>query len=482
MTHGDDSRRIVGYSNPVAVFGGHALLLQDSKLYNGGMGEDAKKLAIVGGGAAGLAAAIVAGERARAIGVPLDVVVLERDDRVGRSILATGNGRCNFSNEHPHADDYHNGDFVGGAFGALLSSVTETASDRDLKIIRDNGHVVNAFFYKHGLVWRVEDDGRQYPRTNKASTVVDVLRRAARNVGVREACEREVAAIDPPRGPGGQFTLRMADGMLERADSVIVACGGKALAVLGTCGLPVVAQRPMLGPLRCAETAETRELDNIRVRCDVSLVRKGERVAGERGELMFRKYGVSGICVFNLSRFAQAGDTLRIDFLQSGTLDDAVHYLYARRKLLAGTFGDGVTCEDMTCGLLLPRVADVVLKRVGMAAGDRFEKADVERLARVLSAFDLTVEGMGDETICQVRRGGLDVGAFDHAAMEAKELPGLYAAGEALDVDGPCGGYNLHWAWSSGMLAGRSAAERLLQPLESGLREVAPARRGEGVR
>ena len=429
------------------------------------MASDARQLAIIGGGAAGLAAAVAAGERARKLGEPLDVTVYERDDRVGRSILATGNGRCNFSNEHPYIDDYRNGDFVEDAVSGLMTAYGSHATDRDRKMLHDNGHLVNLFFYQHGLMWRVEGDGRQYPRTNKASTVVDILRASAARVGVREACEHEVVAVEPPRGEGGLFSLQLKDKRLLRADAVIVACGGKAASSLRACGLACHQLRPVLGPLACEETAVTRELDNIRVRCVVSLVRGGgassEVVATESGELLFRKYGVSGICVFNLSRFAEPGDKLVLNFLDGDDSTQAERYLFSRRKLLARRFGENLTCADMLRGLLLPRVAEAVLKQACLRPGDPFAKAQVPVLARALTAFALTVSGIGDEGICQVRRGGFDVAAFDPRTMGARDVPGLFAVGEVLDVDGPCGGYNLHWAWTSGLLAGMSAADML---------------------
>ena len=436
-----------------------------------------------------MASAIAAAERARDLAAGIDVVVFERDDRVGRSILATGNGRCNFSNAHPYSDAYHNSSFVEMVFRNLLLAYCRDEDDRNSKLVFDNGSVAHAFFYKHGLTWREEDDGRQYPRTNKASTIVDILRASAASAGVCEACEREVKLVDVPRAAGKPFTLRMADGTLERADAVIVACGGRMLATLGLEELSRVDQRPLLGPLRVADSAIriVRELDNIRVRCSICLVRgedtgrpalpdklgkaglfdQGERsgrsgrvVAEETGELMFRKYGVSGVCVFNLSRFALPGDSLLVNFLGGGMVEDAKRLLFSRRKILASQF-QNLTCSDMLRGLVLPRVADAVLKQAGLSSWRPFMKADVHALAEALVAFELEVAGIGDESLCQVRRGGLDVSGFNPRTMEACGIKGIYAAGEALDVDGPCGGYNLHWAWSSGLLAGISAAEAL---------------------
>ena len=421
------------------------------------MNQPLKRLAIIGGGAAGLTAAVAAGERARDVGVPLDIVVFERDDRVGRSILATGNGRCNFSNHDLKFYRYHNYVFVGEAIGRIALAADDDA--------------VHSFFFSHGLEWREEIDGRQYPQANKASVVVDVLRASAAAVGVREACEREVAAIEAPREAGKPFTLRMADGVFERADAVIVACGGKAVASLKAEGLAVLPLQPVLGPLKCsAEDAKlTRELDNIRVRCTVALARQHEgewaHIAIEPGELMFRKYGVSGICVYDLSRLFEPGDELSINFLPD--LDpfapgEVEAFLCERWDALSATFGT-LTYGDFLRGLLLPRVCEALLKRAGLSPTDECERDDARDLAYLLSMFDLAIEGIADAGQCQVRRGGFDVAGFDPHTMAAHALPGLYAAGEALDVDGPCGGYNLHWAWSSGLIAGKAAVDWLAE-------------------
>ena len=417
------------------------------------MDKNVKTLAIVGGGAAGLAAAIAAGERVRAIGAALDIVIYESDERVGRSILATGNGRCNFSNARLDVRKYYNAPFVGDAFDALNR--------------RFGADYVHEFFASLGLAWREEPDGRQYPLANKASVVVDVLRAAAAEYGVREECDAHVSAIDPPHESGKLFTLRMRDGKFERADAVIVACGGRAIAALEAHEIPHLPTRPVLGPLKVArdDIPFVRELDNIRVKCAVTLARKEgvvfTRIMTESGELMFRKYGVSGICVFNLSRFAESGDVLRIDFLQVGGSDRAEELLRRRRELLAARFGEQVTYAMVLRGLFLPRVAEAVLKSSEIDPDATFSPFDAAPLARLLCAYPLEVAGIADPSISQVRRGGFAVDAIDPATMQARGLPGFFVAGEALDVDGPCGGYNLHWAWTSGLLAGASAADAL---------------------
>ena len=405
------------------------------------------RLAIIGGGAAGLAAAVTAARELRMLGVPGDVAVYEADERVGRSILATGNGRCNFSNARIDAGAYRNAAFVGPALGALTAG-----SDP-----------VHAFFADLGLVWREEGEGRLYPLANKATSVLDVLRAAAADFGVREACGRRAVRLDVPDRPGGRFHIRFADGTVGHADAVVLATGGRTVRELLPEGIGFAAARPVLGPLRTA-TDVVRHLNNLRVRCAVTLAGPdGAPKARETGELLFRDYGVSGIAVFNLSRFAEPGDRLLVDLLPQMSEGDCAGFLHARRRRLSAD-GRPLSREAFLRGMLLPAVARAVLEEAGLAPGAPLAKRDVPALAAALKAFPLEVRGIGDERQCQVRRGGADVAAFDPRTLEARAVPGLHVVGEALDVDAPCGGYNLHWAWASGILAGRAAATRLMGP------------------
>lgn len=403
--------------------------------YHGGM----KKLMIIGGGAAGLAAAVAAADALRARGVRVgadagadgvDVAVCEADERVGRSILATGNGRCNFSNAQVDAAAYRNAAFVGAALDELRRAGGLRGGD--------GADPVHAFFADLGLVWREEGEGRLYPLANKATSVLEVLRAAASDAGVREECRREAVRLDAPARKGDRFHVRFADGAVLHAEAVIVAAGGNAARALVPEGLAWEEPRAVLGPLR-TDARLVKALNNIRVRCAASLVgRDGAEKACERGEVLFRDYGVSGIAVFNLSRFAEPGDTLRIDLLPQHGEAPLEELLRARLASLRERGGAG-TGDDALRGMTLPA------------------------LVRALKGLALEVRGVGEARQCQVHRGGFLVEAFDPRTCAARAVPGLHVVGEALDVDAPCGGYNLHWAWASGMLAGRAAAESLME-------------------
>lgn len=443
-------------------------------------------LAIIGGGAAGLAAAVAAGERLARLRREGDrrqardaartrIIVYEADDRVGRTILATGNGRCNFSNAHIDASLYRNASFVDNVLLAFeLRANAEVPAQHTPATAQRNG--VLGFFADHGMLWREEGEGRLYPLANKASVVLDVLRAAAARAGVEERCGARVERVELPRAAGKPFTLRMADGAFERADAVIVACGGRVARAMLPDAFAYAAPRPVLGPL-ATDTRFARQLDNIRVKAALELWRDGVRAHREEGEVLFRKYGVSGVCVFNVSRLARPGDELAIDFVPAVPADEMPAFLGARRKRLASLAGGALTCGDFLRGMVLPQVAHVLLERAGLREEDACDRATAQALAPLLKGFRLTVEGTGDARQCQVQRGGFAPASFDVRTLAAHDAPGLHVVGEALDVDAPCGGYNLHWAWASGLLAGWSAADELAE--RAGF---APACAEEGAR
>lgn len=428
-----------------------------------------RTIAIIGGGASGLAAAVAAGEAARERQADVRVRVFEADARVGRTILATGNGRCNFSNASIDAALYQGSDFVEEVL-ARFEEAMAASDEGDASAVRAAGGAATSpssfpngvvrFFERQGLLWREEGEGRLYPQANKASVVLDVLRSSAQAAGVvEERCETRIVAVEPPREPGRPFTLRTAEGVFERADAVIVSCGGRLSQAL----LPDIFEfrqtRPVLCPIAVAkrDAKATRELNNIRVKGSLALRRDGVVRAVETGEVMFRKFGLSGIAAFNLSRLMAPGDEVLVDFLPAMPAAEMGGFLRRRCDDLGAIYGPGLTGAQLLRGMVLPLVADVLLKRCGLDGDSPLAAAGDDGLARLvttLKAFALTVEGPAEPEHAQVHRGGFDPWAFDPATLEALALPGLHVVGEALDVDAPCGGYNLHWAWATGILAG----------------------------
>lgn len=420
-------------------------------------------IAIIGGGASGLMAAVEASLALRQAGAVAQVALFEADpERIGRSILATGNGRCNISNACISADAYRNQAFVEQALMHLQSAYAAERGATSMRTLEANP--VLERFADMGLVTREESEGRLYPMANKATSVLDVLRSAA-ELGVDVQTDKRALRVDAPApGGAGCFNIRFADKTIAHAAAVIVAVGGRAASGIQLPEpLACSDMQPVLGPLHVdAQSAKlTRQLNNIRVRGTVHLERSGQRIASERGELLFRDYGVSGVSVFNLSRFAQPGDDLVVDFLPDIPSQDMERFMMTRRKRMQKLLGGPLALDRFLEGLLLPAVSAAALRQVGLRTGDRFTQEMVPQLCDMLKGMRLTVEGIGDERQCQVRRGGFPVERFSPATCEALDVPGLFVTGEALDIDAPCGGFNLHWAWSSGMLAGRAAADRV---------------------
>ncbi|MCI9129692.1 MAG: aminoacetone oxidase family FAD-binding enzyme [Eggerthellaceae bacterium] len=405
-------------------------------------------MVIIGAGASGLACAVCALEAANANATQgeraLKVCILEAADKIGRPILRSGNGRCNFSNANVTPEAYNN----GPAVSATLRALADAAPAHGISPSTPN--VVTGFLQRLGLVWRQESEGRLYPLTNKASTVLDVLRSPLLRFGAEIRTGAVVEKVVPPNAPGSHFTIHLQGGELVRARKAVIASGGRAGA-LGLDGLiPYAAPTPVLGPL-ATEGKQTKPLDNIRARCTVSLLRDGSLIAQEQGEVMFRKYGVSGIAIFNLSRASRAGDILQIDFAPGMFANGAME---ERRQTLAAVLAKAPSHYELLQGIVLPLVADQLLKSARLEGAHEATDASAKAIQEQLHSFQLTVKGIGDADLCQVMRGGFAPEAVDPATLEAKEVPGLYILGEALDIDGACGGFNLHWAFACGMLAG----------------------------
>lgn len=390
------------------------------------------RVLIIGGGAAGLCAAIAAARLGAA------VTILERDARVGKKILASGNGRCNLSNLSISPQAYNQPDFVAPVLG------------------RYSCEAIQSFFGTMGLLVSADDEGRLYPVTNAASSVLDVLRLECARLGVDVRYGFEVTRI--VREEAG-FRVFSPDGETVRAASVVVTTGGGPL--LADLGHTHIKTAPVLGPIK-TETERIRGLSGVRVKCAATLIAGadsddagGEAVATERGELLFRDYGVSGIMVFDLSRYLRPRYAISIDFLPDVSLAEAQQLIEQRCETLSWR-----TAESFFTGMLHDRVARALLRTAGIRLDTLVEDLPAARLAGLLKDFRLHVTGMGDASQSQVTRGGASVAEFYSDTMASRHVSGLFAAGEVLDVDGRSGGFNLHWAWASGIIAGENAAHQ----------------------
>lgn len=408
------------------------------------------ELCVIGGGASGLAAAIEAARAFRQAGVPGQVTVLERLPRVGKKLLATGNGRCNLTNRFASPPDYFEAaDFVRPALKRF--SVDDTLS----------------FFASMGLLCEEEEEGRIYPMSRQAASVLDVLRFEAERLGVVFHCDSRVESVQKTRDKP-RFVI---NGSIC-ADAVILACGGKAspqhgsdgsgYALLRALQIPVAEVFPSLVQIT-ADPKRVKSLKGMRVHAVISLYEGKKRISSQRGEIQFTEFGLSGIAAMQLSRFVsrekQRQMEASLDLLPAFSSGEVADYLAARVRQ-----NPALAAEHLLTGILPKRVGQVLLKQAGVEPLSRpigsLRGAVIAAISDLLKDWRFSVTGTRGFSAAQVTMGGAQRSAFDPESMEALSTPGFYAAGEVLDVDAGCGGFNLQWAWSSGRLAGESAAEK----------------------
>ncbi|MGN0754698.1 MAG: aminoacetone oxidase family FAD-binding enzyme [Aristaeellaceae bacterium] len=392
---------------------------------------------VIGGGAAGLAAAIAAAECGDR------VTILERMDRVGRKILATGNGRCNLMNTGARR-------FPGGA--ALADAVLDRC-----------GAAEQTRFWQHiGLRMRQEDGGRVYPVSGMASSVLDTLRFAAAALGVEVITGVRVTGLFRARH---SWTV-MAGEDKWKAERVIVAGGGCAQPKLGSdgscwplltgLGHHLIPPRPALTQI-ITDPAPIKGLSGIRIRTEVVITSGTQDKYREAGELLFADYGVTGVCVMQCARYAAPGDVLHINltrafgFDRAGELERELH----RRRM---AWQERPQSELLT-GLCVPKLAQALLQAADIPNAQRcacreLTDAQIKHLAAAAGDFPLIIRGVKGFDSAQVTAGGISSAEFDPQTLESALAPGVHAAGEVLDVDGDCGGFNLMFAFGSGILAG----------------------------
>lgn len=397
-------------------------------------------IAIIGGGASGMAAALAAAEN------PGNrVVLLERQARLGRKLQATGNGRCNLSNLYARHGGYHGEDASFSKY-ALAAFPPE----RTLEWFRDLG-----------LYWVAEPSGRVYPYSDQANSVVDVLRFALEKPNIRVELGCEVGKVK--KAPGG-FHLEWADGALD-CDRLIIACGGLAGTKLGgsmsgyqllrSLGHHCTRLRPNLVQLKTA-WGGVASLKGVRANCRAQILHNGELVRQSVGELQFTEYGLSGPVMFELSRDVcqeKGSWVCRLDFLPEMAEEVLLEALKRRRSTV-------LPALELFTGILHNRLGRVLTQAAGISMQTPIAdltEAKLAGAARLAKRFEAELtEPLGMDS-AQVTAGGIVTAEFDDSTMESRLVPGLFACGEVLDVDGDCGGYNLQWAWSSGRLAGFSA-------------------------
>lgn len=409
--------------------------------------EKKRRILIAGGGAAGMIAAITAGR------LGADVTILERNARVGKKILATGNGRCNFTNINADVSYYH-GNNPGFARGALDGfSIKDT--------IR--------FFEELGIEHKVEELGKVFPMSDQASSILDVLLYEMNRIGVRIVCDACVKEIAKEKG---EFAVKLENGSIYRGDRVILAAGGKAMPSTGSDGngyylaaglghritdiFPALVQLMLEGSF-------FKQIDGVKIVGTAEVLHNGKSIAKDRGDILFANYGVSGPPILQISR--KAGELLnegkeaflRIVMMDQMTGDEL-------RSILKRRFVNdpGKPADFCLVGFVNKRLIPVVLAEAGVKDAKRpaagLSIKDREAVADVLTDWRFRIRGTKSWPSAQTTAGGVDTDEIDQDTMGSLLVEGLYFAGEIIDIDGCCGGFNLQWAWSSGYVAGRCAA------------------------
>lgn len=412
-------------------------------------------LLIVGAGASGMSAAISFQKERKALGLEKgQVLILEKNDRVGKKVLATGNGRCNLSNKEMSLAHFHSrrDDFPKTVF----SHVPQQA--------------VLSFLSDIGIVTTSEGN-KIFPMSKTAASVVDAFRYALEDNSIEVISDAVVSSI----AKDSVFHVSCEDGKTYSAGKLIVACGGACSPNLGTSGdgykwlsslgHKVYAPKPSIVQLE-TENAVTKALSGLRLDADLTLVADGDVVAGHFGEVLFTDYGLSGPAVLQVSGEVARRirkDRLTVPMKVCLRLFDEEMLSNIRVEFISRRDHFGSRSLDQILLSILPQKIGTMIVKTAL---DRplsmpilsLSDQDIDKIISTLRSWEFRVLGTKSLEFAQTTIGGADCDEFDSETMQSLLVPGLYACGEVLDVDGDCGGYNLTWAFASGILAGSSCA------------------------
>jgi len=406
-----------------------------------------KEVMIIGGGASGLVAAIYAAKSGS------NVTILEKNKTLGKKILVTGNGKCNYWNDDQSLEHYHTNNLE------ILSQImTEQNKEEILKL-----------FDSIGIIPRIKD-GYYYPYSSQATSIQTALIKEAELLGVKFMLETEVLSITKENN---RFQITTNNGKFP-CKKVILSTGSKACPKTGSDGFgyqiassfshQVIPVLPALVQLKASESY-LKEWHGIRSDVSVSLVENNQKIVTQIGEIQLTDYGVSGICIFCLSGRAARGlsqkkkEQLSINFLYPFELhkkEEFHTWMNARNNLVKGR-----TISDLLDGCLNYKLINLILKLSKIdrnATWNQLSNNQKNELGNLLTNFTLDITGTNSFDSAQTCTGGIPLTEINIKTMESTKEKGLYLTGELLDVDGDCGGYNLSFAWISGMLAGKDSS------------------------
>ena len=402
------------------------------------------EIAVIGGGASGLMAAITAKKSGK------EVIILERKDRILKKVLITGNGRCNITNVNANISNY---------FGKNISSVENILNRFTPQDTMD-------FFNELGIVCNEENRGKVYPLSGQASSVVDALRFEAERLGIKIETEFYVRKIEKD---GFKFRIYSEDRKKIEAGRVILAAGGQSYPELGSngsgfelakeLGHSVTRLSPSIVQLK-TEKHQVKGLQGIKTDVAVTAYGDNKKICTYNGELLFTDYGISGNVVFNISFVMPLYKNVEfeIDFMEKFEYNELYEILKERKRILSH-----LTMENYFNGMINKKLGQFLSKVSGIEKLSKPVKdlndSDIRKLCTVLKKYRVKILETTGFKNAQVTAGGVSLDEVNAETLESKIVKGLYFSGEVLDVYGECGGFNLQWAWASGHIAGENAAK-----------------------
>ena len=402
------------------------------------------EIAVIGGGASGMMAAITARKSGK------EVIILERKDRILKKVLITGNGRCNITNVNANISNY---------FGKNISSVENILNSFNPQDTMD-------FFNGLGIICNEENRGKVYPLSGQASSVVDALRFEAERLGVRIETEFYVRKIEKE---GFKFKIYSEDRKKIEAGRVIIAAGGQSYPELGSngsgfelakeLGHSVTRLSPSIVQLK-TEKHQVKGLQGIKTDAAVTAYGDNKKICTYDGELLFTDYGISGNVVFNISFVMPLYKNVEfeIDFMEKFDYNELYEILKERKKIMSH-----LTMENYFNGMINKKLGQFLSKVSGIEKLSKPVKdlndSEIRKLCTVLKKYRVKILDTTGFKNAQITAGGVSLDEVNPETLESKIVKGLYFSGEVLDVYGECGGFNLQWAWASGYIAGKNSAK-----------------------
>lgn len=424
-----------------------------------------KTIVVIGGGASGIMAAISAKEKS-----PIsNVIILENKDRIGKKILVTGNGRCNITNKVVTNQNFHSFNEKHSKFAKY--ALEEFDTEKTMK-----------WFHENGLLLREEKNGKIFPFSGQAASVVDILRFKLENLNIEVIADCKIVEIKY-NNKNENFTLISVNKKHFKADKVIVATGGTAYPNLGSDGSgykllenfghTITKEiKPALVPITIDDKF-TKSMEGIKFQGIATLIHRkcsknGENVeiAKEEGEILFTAYGLSGPPILQISgfvnNFKENTLSVKLDFMPKIDKSELVAMLFERKKLLSRE-NNVANMEHFFTGFINKKCGMAIGKKAGIEKMSLFVKdlsdMQIEKISELLKSLVLDVIATKDFSMAQVTYGGVLSNEFCDRTMESKIIKGLFVTGEMYEFYGDCGGFNLQWAWSSGFIAGRNSVK-----------------------